>query len=275
VDKLRDFGAALVGVLALGGLLVLSCVMIYGLPRVSLIIYDLVAPLSTAAFLVDLLLLPFALLRKPRRTVGLVLIGSSYLFGLILWTYSAMTTYALWGYFGLFFGLAWIGVGVVPVALLASLLTSSWGSVANVLAGLALTFGARVLGLALANTKAVHAPADGQSDVELKIMAQPEVTLESSPVWYAATNGERKGPYDESTLRLLVETGEVAPDDLVWRAGLVDWVHAAQVSALYLPPPVPVPGQVQMSREKRGAVSMPPPETRRQDVACSPSSRHS
>jgi hypothetical protein len=108
-------------------------------------VYRNAAPLVGIALAIDLLFLPFALIRRARVIVSIVLFASSYFFGIVLWTFSAWTAFVFWGYAGLLAGLMLAGVGVVGIALLAAALHSGWVIVANIALGLFLTFGARVL----------------------------------------------------------------------------------------------------------------------------------
>lgn len=59
--------------------------------------------------------------------------------------------------------------------------------------------------------------------------------------WYYSRGGGKSGPISGSDLKRLAETGELAPSDLVWRAGMSDWATAASVgvAAEAIPPPLP------------------------------------
>lgn len=74
-------------------------------------------------------------------------VPSRNVFGIVLWTFSAIISYSLWGYFGLFFGLVWMGVGVVPVAVVAAALHGYWFLAFVILGQVILVFGSRFLGL--------------------------------------------------------------------------------------------------------------------------------
>jgi len=152
-SRLKSIGQTLFGLAAFAvlgvGLVLLVSIFLYGVPRVSLVVYRIASPLFGIALAIDILSLPLALIKRARRVVSIVLLISSYLFGVILWTYSAGMSFVFWGYFGLFVGLVWLGVGVVPVALLAASLHSDWMIVGNILFGLFLTFGARFFALFL------------------------------------------------------------------------------------------------------------------------------
>lgn len=53
--------------------------------------------------------------------------------------------------------------------------------------------------------------------------------------WYYAQNNQRFGPYTEQEFAGLVAQGTVAPDTLVWRDGMQNWLPFGQVS--YQAPP--------------------------------------
>src|SRR5438046_9731864 len=50
----------------------------------------------------------------------------SYVFGATLWVWSLLLTYTLWGGFWLFIGLFMAGVGVVPLAMIATFFKGMW-----------------------------------------------------------------------------------------------------------------------------------------------------
>lgn len=50
--------------------------------------------------------------------------------------------------------------------------------------------------------------------------------------WYFAKGGQQQGPVPAATLRGLIQSGQVGPDDLVWRDGLADWVPARSAPEL-------------------------------------------
>lgn len=102
------------------------------------------------ALAVDLLLLlPLAVVRVLRPwSAGLILL-SSFLFGLITWFLGLVLTYTLWGLGAVILGLFFLGVGVVPFALLATLFKGMWSEFFTVAVLLILTFGSRLVAIAL------------------------------------------------------------------------------------------------------------------------------
>jgi hypothetical protein len=52
-------------------------------------------------------------------------------------------------------------------------------------------------------------------------------------IWYFADGDEERGPVTEAQIRTLIGTGNLKPDDLVWREGLDDWTPAGEVPGLF------------------------------------------
>ncbi len=59
--------------------------------------------------------------------------------------------------------------------------------------------------------------------------------------WYRTLYGQKDGPFDAEQLRSLAASGELQPDDLVWKDGLDDWMPARKVKGLFADAPPPVP----------------------------------
>lgn len=54
-------------------------------------------------------------------------------------------------------------------------------------------------------------------------------------VWYFADGDVERGPITETQLRALIGTGNLKPEDLVWKEGMDDWTAAGEVSGLFDP----------------------------------------
>jgi hypothetical protein len=50
--------------------------------------------------------------------------------------------------------------------------------------------------------------------------------------WYYSKNGTQLGPVEQAELISKIASGEVAPSDLVWREGMLDWLPAGQIAEL-------------------------------------------
>ena len=63
-----------------------------------------------------------------------------------------------------------------------------------------------------------------------------------STQWYYIKNGQRQGPINSKMLRQLANSGEVKPEEYIWKAGMTEWKTAKQVKGLFsesdTPPPV-------------------------------------
>lgn len=60
-------------------------------------------------------------------------------------------------------------------------------------------------------------------------------------VWYFADGDVERGPITEAQLRSLIGTGNLKPEDLVWKEGMDDWTAAGEVSGLFDPAPSTTP----------------------------------
>jgi hypothetical protein len=149
----KGIGAVML-VTAVGvGFSAMCVAFLYGLPRASFFVYRFANPFASGMFALDLLILPLAIFKRIRPIVGGVVLASSYVFGIVLWLFSAMVTYAFWGSLGLVIGLFLMGIGVVPTALLAALLNSSWILVMSIIGECLCIWGTRALGVFLVAPK--------------------------------------------------------------------------------------------------------------------------
>jgi hypothetical protein len=64
--------------------------------------------------------------------------------------YGFLMTYALWGVGGLLVGLAFAGVGVVPLGIIAAALHGMWEPVGELIFGVFITYAARAFALYIA-----------------------------------------------------------------------------------------------------------------------------
>jgi hypothetical protein len=64
--------------------------------------------------------------------------------------------------------------------------------------------------------------------------------------WYYARGNQQQGPVALHAIQDLLRTGQLQPNDLVWKQGMPNWVAASQVPELYGQPTHPVPPQQQV-----------------------------
>ena len=66
--------------------------------------------------------------------------------------------------------------------------------------------------------------------------------------WYYARNDEPFGPVSATELKQLADSGQLAPDDLLWREGMEAWTTAVNLRGLFSP---------EASADKLGDASLP------------------
>lgn len=151
-DSLKAIGGFLIWILVLVGVSLLAFLIIKGGAWLSDKLYPWVVGLAAIAFaILVFILLPLAAFKKTRGVSGTGIFICSYAFGLSLWVWSFLITYTLWGGFGLFLGLMLGGIGVVPLAMLATLFKGMWAILGQLALIALITFGTRVLGLFIAS----------------------------------------------------------------------------------------------------------------------------
>ena len=118
----------------LGGLLIMGVFLVVGLAIAGVFIFGaawastkLLPVLTWIVFgLVVFILLPLAIPRATRGFSSVALFVASYVFGATLWMEGLLLTLGIWGLGAVFIGLFLAGVGVVPIAMLATLLKGMW-----------------------------------------------------------------------------------------------------------------------------------------------------
>ncbi len=153
-EKLKNIGSYVLGVGGFILILFLGILMIKGAVWVGEYALQWLIDFSWIVFAINLfILLPLGLFKKTRVVGGIGMSISSYVFGLTLWFLGLLLTYFTWGFVGIFIGLILGGVGVIPVAMLASIVNGDFLTLLVLVILTALTFGTGILGIYLA-TKA-------------------------------------------------------------------------------------------------------------------------
>jgi hypothetical protein len=151
-DKLKTAANVAFGIAVVLGLLALSAVFLNGLVWAS---ENLLPPLVNVGWItlavILLILLPLSLFRRLRAFTGGSIFLASYLFGVICWLMGFIVTYTLWGMWAIIAGLLFLGGGVVPIGMLASVFKGQWQMLSVLTILLVLTFGSRLLGLYITN----------------------------------------------------------------------------------------------------------------------------
>lgn len=130
-EKIRGAGAFATGILVFVGLMLIgtliSAFVILGGAWVAVKIYPWLRTVSGLAYIVVIfILLPLLIFRRTRGFSGTGLTIASVVFGFTLWIWGLLLTYHLWGGIAVFIGIAFMGIGVIPMAMLATLFKGMW-----------------------------------------------------------------------------------------------------------------------------------------------------
>lgn len=143
-ERLKGVGGVLLGILIFFALLAIPALFIVGAEWLSERLLPWFVLASILAFaLVILVLMPLSAFRRSRGFAAVAILIASYVFGATVWMEGLLLTMALWGTFAVVVGLFFAGVGVVPIAMLATLLKGMWGNLAELVLLTVITFGTR------------------------------------------------------------------------------------------------------------------------------------
>jgi len=154
---LKNIGSTLLAIVIFISLLLLGAFFIKGSLWFSETLFPWGFLIFSTTVIADIVLfLPLSFFRKTRE-IGLIgLFISSYLFGLLLWTWSFLIVYVIWGWLAIIIGLIILGVGVVPIAIIALLLNPHGLALLQLSILIILTFGIRFIVIYLGNKTEVN-----------------------------------------------------------------------------------------------------------------------
>ena len=150
-EKLKGAGAVVIGL----GILVLFALLIglfiHGAAWLGEKVYPWLVTISSITLGVTVfILLPLSFIRRARGFASTGLMVASFVFGVALWVWGLLLTYHLWGVWAVFLGLFLLGVGVVPIAMLATLFKGMWPQLGELIFLTVLVFGLRAYSLYVA-----------------------------------------------------------------------------------------------------------------------------
>jgi len=123
-------------------LLTVSVIFLAGIAWVSDRIWPYVASLSILTLVVVILiLLPMAIPRTTRALSSIGLLFASSVFGITLLMYSLLVAWTIWGLTAVVVGMVFVGIGVVPISMLAALLHGEWRTVIAIIMLITATIG--------------------------------------------------------------------------------------------------------------------------------------
>jgi hypothetical protein len=152
-DVLESIGGFLISItIFIIGIMVIY-VFIFGgawissklLPLFSLLTWLVIA-------LVIFIFLPLAIPKATRSFASIAILISSYVFGATLWMEGFLLTMILWGFWAVLIGIFILGVGVVPFAIIATLLKGMWLYLIELVLLTIATFASRFGAISLAET---------------------------------------------------------------------------------------------------------------------------
>ena len=153
VETLKKVSGALFGIVVFVGFLALPVVFILGSAWAA---KHLLSPLIVIGWLAVALdvaiLLPLSIFKRLRGFTGSVIFISSYVFGLVTWLLGFVLTYSLWGVGAVIIGILFLGGGVVPMALLATMFKGLWDPFFTLLLLAIITFASRGMGISIASS---------------------------------------------------------------------------------------------------------------------------
>lgn len=146
----KSIGGGVIVLFAIVAIVLIPVLLIRGGVWLGALLYPWLLALNGITFAITVFLfLPNAIFSSTPRFAGSGMMIASYVFGLTLWVWSLLLTYDLWGGLGLLIGLFMAGVGVVPLAMLATLVNAMWSELGQLVLLLIITFGVRVWGYGL------------------------------------------------------------------------------------------------------------------------------
>lgn len=141
LKEIRDRSLGIVAILAIFAIPVLFLVGAEWLSARLLPWFTLASAL--ALVFAVCVLLPLSFFRPWREFAAIGSLVVSFVFGTTLWMWTLLLTLELCGAWAIGVGLFMMGIGFVPIAMLATLFNGMWSTVAQLLVLVALTFGTR------------------------------------------------------------------------------------------------------------------------------------
>lgn len=145
MGKLKILGGYLLGVVIFAAIISLIVAFFAGAAWVSNHLLPWFSNASlVAGTILFLILLPLSVVRRARPFTGSMVLLISFVFGITLWMEGFLVTLSTWGVVAVVIGLLIMGIGVVPIAMLAALTHGDWTTLLELVILTVLTFGSRV-----------------------------------------------------------------------------------------------------------------------------------
>jgi len=157
-ERIKGVGAGAGGLAIVIAIFAIPTALLFGTAWVSAKVSPWLAPICLLALaLCVVILLPAALFRATRGIAATGFFFASYIFGGVLFFAAFITTLELWGMIAVIIGFLFMGMGIVPVAMLAAAFNGQWQTVGVLIIVVVVKIGTRMLSLWLANMVDNHA----------------------------------------------------------------------------------------------------------------------
>ena len=151
-ERFKQLSGFAFGLVVLIGLLALPVVFIMGSMWAAEHLLQPLIVIGWIAIALDVILLLLSVFKGIRGFTGGTIFLSSFIFGLVTWLLGFVLTYALWGLWAVILGILFLGGGVVPIALLATLFKGMWDAFFTLVVLTIITFGSRIIGALIAGS---------------------------------------------------------------------------------------------------------------------------
>lgn len=172
-NRMKNAGAGVLGLAAIVGIMAIGIGLLVGAAKFSVYILEWTVPAFLITLLISLVLLAFSLIPSLRGFSAVGIMYASLVFGAVLWIWGMSYTYMAWGLLGVMIGLIFLGVGVVPVAMLAAVVDGDWNTLGLFFVAIVVTFGSRGLANWLAEKADARTAHLNRADIDVKAYEIP------------------------------------------------------------------------------------------------------
>ena len=132
--SLNSIGCFIVAIAAVVGFFLILSLFIRGGVWVADKMLPVLVVFSVGVFIFNIIAcIPLAFFRGTKEFAGKAFFLSSYFYGVVLWLGCLVITFKLWGWIGMVIGLVLLGIGIVPIAVIATVIAGLWGIVLHII----------------------------------------------------------------------------------------------------------------------------------------------
>ena len=146
LEKIKNMGWTGLGLIFMVFMFVLFAFFVKGGVWLFENFHELFQTITNWVWGVALVLIVLSVIPSIRMYTGLAIYYLTFIWGVFFWLFCLFVTYQLWGFIGIFVGLAMAGVGVFFTAFLAVLFTGQISGAFMIALNLAIIYGVRSLG---------------------------------------------------------------------------------------------------------------------------------